>query len=126
VSCPSFSNAIEPRETQAGGDCLFDLAALPPQRGPHEGKRIKRRILDAPISKVLLRELTADHIEQALRNMEADGLSAATVNGLRGTLNTIFRKARKAKRWLGENPITDVEPRSVPQQIRATLKAEEV
>jgi hypothetical protein len=58
--------------------------------------------------------------------MEQRGLRPATVNGLRGTLHTVFSRARKARVWSGSNPISDVERRRNPKKIRATLAAVEV
>ncbi|GMU58941.1 MAG: hypothetical protein AMXMBFR34_07040 [Myxococcaceae bacterium] len=92
----------------------------------NERKRLQRHVLGAALGNISLRELTADHIEEQLRAMEKTGLKPRTINGLRGSLNTVFRKARKAKKWLGENPVVDVEPRAVPEAIRPTLKAGEV
>jgi integrase len=65
-------------------------------------------------------------IEDVLAGMEQRGLRPATVNGLRGTLHTVFSRARKARVWSGSNPISDVERRRNPKKIRATLAAEEV
>src|SRR5262249_47180335 len=41
-------------------------------------------------------------------------------------LHTVFSRARRARIWMGPNPISDVERRKNPQKIRATLAAEEV
>jgi hypothetical protein len=57
--------------------------------------------------------------------MEKEGLGAYSINGLRGTLFTVFSRARKAKKWTGQNPVIDVESRRLPKKVYVTLKPEE-
>ena len=58
--------------------------------------------------------------------MAAAGLKPTIVNGLRGTLHTVYSRARKAGVWTGPNLVKDVESRKVPHKVHATLRAEEV
>src|SRR5207248_2195839 len=39
---------------------------------------------------------------------------------------TVFSKAKKAGKWVGENPVASTERRKVAKRIYATLRAEEV
>lgn len=96
-----------------------------PGREYLERKRLQRHVLKAPLGKIAARHLTADDVRDALRAMLASGLSPWTVKGIRGSLNTVFRRAPKSL-WNGPNPIQDVEPITLPRKIRATLRAEEV
>ncbi len=96
-----------------------------PGREYLERKRLQRHVLKAPFGKIAARHLTADDVRDALRAMLASGLSPWTVKGIRGSLNTVFRRAPKSL-WNGPNPIQDVEPVTLPRKIRATLRAEEV
>ena len=57
--------------------------------------------------------------------MQAKGLSPWTVNGIRGVLHTVFRRAPKDM-WNGPNPLQDVEKTPTLRKIRATLRAEVV
>jgi integrase len=116
-------------------DCKFTLAELcewwlknrcPPGRANNERHRLKKHILIAPVGATPVPRITAAAIEDVLRGMERRGLSASTVNGIRGTLHTVFSRARKARVWAGSNPIEEVERRKVPRKIHDTLRAEEI
>jgi integrase len=115
-------------------DCRLSLAELcewwlenrckPDQQSLERG-RLRPHILEAPVGKVPVKLLTADHIEDALRAMERRKLAPATINRVRTTLHTIFARAPKAM-WSGPNPIKEVRRRAIPKKIRATLAAKEV
>lgn len=98
----------------------------PPARAYDERKRLQKYVLDDKLGRTPVAQVTTALVEDQLRKMEVDGYSPATINGLRGTLNTVFNRARKAGVWSGPNPIQDVESRRVPTKNRETLKAEEV
>ncbi len=91
-----------------------------------ERGRLGKHVLRTKLGRVPLQVLTADHVEQQLRDMEKEELGAHSLNGLRGTLFTVFSRARKAKKWTGQNPIADVESRRVPKKVYVTLKPEDV
>jgi len=100
-----------------------------PRREYLERSRLKRYVLNAPLGKLLVRQVTAEVVEDTLRQMERDGLSPSTINGLRAILRTIYSSARKAPepyRFRGTNPILDVESWAVPKKVQETLRAEEV
>ena len=96
------------------------------KRADRERHRLKRHVFDSKIGGMPVPQITTGVIEDLLRGMERQGLQPATVNGLRGTLHTVFSRARKSRIWTGPNPISDVERRRNPQKIRATLAAEEI
>ena len=52
--------------------------------------------------------------------------SPSYINGVRTVLRTVFTRARTAKKWNGENPVTAVTRREVPQRSYVTLGAEQV
>ncbi len=120
---------------ESPSDCRLTLTELcdwwlknrcPPAREYNERKRLQRHVLASPLGRTPIRFVSAGLIENQLRRMEEQNLSAATINGLRGTLGTVFNRARKAGIWTGPNPIQDVESRREPKKVRATLRAEEV
>ncbi len=41
-------------------------------------------------------------------------------------LHVVFAKARRAGRWIGENPLTATEPRKVPKRVYVTLTPEQM
>jgi integrase len=98
----------------------------PPDREYNERKRLQRHVLDAPLGKLPLRHVKPADIEDQFRRMAATGLKPTTINGLRGTLHTVYSRARKAGVWTGPNLVKDVESRKVPRKVHATLRAEEV
>lgn len=98
----------------------------PPHREQAERSRLAAHVLRSPLGAVPVRELTPRHIEDQLRKMEQTGLSAPTLNGLRGTLHTVFSRAQRAGIWSGVNPLVMVERRRVPRRIYPTLRADEV
>jgi integrase len=97
-----------------------------PARAYNERARLQRYVLAAPLAALPLAKLRAGHIEDVLIQMERDGMSAATINGLRGLLRTIFSKARKGGFWTGTDPLEGVDKRKVPRRVYATLSVEEV
>jgi integrase len=107
--------------------CEWWLAhRCPPARVYNERCRIKRHVLDSKLGQIPVKLVTSEAIEVQLVSMERQGYSPKTINGLRGTLGTLFNRARKARIWMGINPTIDVQPREVPRRIHATLRAEEI
>jgi integrase len=107
--------------------CEWWLENRCPKRSHYiESKRLGKHVLKTKLGGVPLKVLTADHVENQLRAMEKAGLGPVSLNGLRGTLFTVFTRARKAKKWVGVNPIIDVESRRVPKKVYVTLRADEV
>ncbi len=98
----------------------------PPRRVYNERKRLQRFILGAPIGQTPVKLLTSNSIEDVLREMAREELSPWTINGLRGTLHTVFEKAHKAEVYIGTNPLKRVDSWKQPKRVYETLRAEEV
>jgi hypothetical protein len=49
-----------------------------------------------------------------LREMALDDLGPVSLNGIRGTLHTVYSRARKAGLWTGPNPTVDVDGGTAP------------
>ena len=116
-------------------DCTMTLSELcnwwlesrcpEPSKQP-ERMRLERHICSKPIGALTLPKVTTERIEELLAEMERTGASPASLNKTRSILHTIFARARKAKLWAGQNPVSDVETRRVPKRAYNTLRAEEV
>ena len=91
-----------------------------------ERMRFETHIIEQPIGRLPLRIVTTDRIEEVFIKLEKSGAAPASVNKLRSILHTIFVRARKAKVWLGVNPITDTEIRRVIKRTYQTLRVHEV
>ena len=70
--------------------------------------------------------MTTAVLEDLLCRIERRGLGPDSCNRLRGTLVTIFNKARKAGLWQGQNPAIDTERRKKGRRVYSTLEADEV
>jgi integrase len=98
-----------------------------------ESSRLSFHVIGTLLGKLPLKELTPFHIDSRFRLLEKGNAeegrkaqSAASLNKLRGTLHSVFRRARKPGFWTRQNPIQDVETRRVPKRIYQTLTAAEV
>lgn len=98
-----------------------------------ERSRLRKHVIAATVGKILLKNLTANHLDVKLRELEKGDeekgiapLAPASLNKLRATLHSIFRRARKPGYWTRENPMKDVDTRRVPKRIYQTLSLEEV
>src|SRR5947207_8473849 len=91
-----------------------------------ERQRLGKYVVTKPVGTLPLAALGSLHLDELLHNAESAGASAASVNKLRSVLHTVFSKAKKAGRWVGENPVASTERRKVARRIYATLRAEEV
>src|SRR2546427_3468499 len=91
-----------------------------------ERQRLGKYVVSKPVGAVPLAALGSPHLDELRHNAESAGASAASVNRLRSVLHTVFSKAKKAGRWVGENPVASTERRKVARRICATLRAEEV
>ncbi len=88
--------------------------------------RLEKHIINQPIGKILLSEVTPAVFDTRLREMEAAGASAGSVNKLRAIMRAVIAAAIDAESWDGPNPIDRVKPRRVQQQIYETLRTHEV
>ena len=78
-------------------------------------------MLRARIAAVSLSRLRRSHVENILASLENAGAAPASVNKLRAVLHSVFSRARRAGRWVGENPVAATEPRKVPERVYVTL-----
>lgn len=92
-------------------------------RGDFEGHIRKRLVV--PFARLPLQEVTSPRIEGLLQSF-TDELSEKSLNGLRGFLFTIFRRASERGLWNGPNPALTVRKRKVTRKLYDTLRAEEV
>src|SRR5919106_2831040 len=67
-----------------------------PKREYLERSRLKRYVLNGALGTVLVRHVSSEVVEDTLRQMERDGMSPKTINGLRAILQCIYTAARKA------------------------------
>src|SRR2546426_5026064 len=82
-----------------------------------ERQRLGKYVVSKPVGAVPLAALGSPHLDELLHNAESAGASAASVNKLRSVLHTVFSKAKKAGRWVGENPVASTERRKVARRI---------
>lgn len=116
-------------------DCRMTLAELvewwlekkcPELSRGRERLRLKKNVCDRPIGSIQVPKVTDAVIDKHLDELEKEGLAPATLNHIRSKLRTVFNRARKAKIWVGANPVVDVEVRRGAKRVYATLRAEEV
>lgn len=86
---------------------------------------VTKHFLESPLAHVLLVDLTPGLIENFLQS-KTETHSPQTVNHLRRFLVVAFNRARKAGRYLGKNPASDVERRQVTKKLPDFLSAQEV
>jgi hypothetical protein len=79
------------------------------------------------VARFRLADLTGGDVEAFLLAKEkSDGLSAQTVNHLRGFLSRAFNAAKEHGRWAGRNPVSEVAKRKGPKCLPDFLRFEEV
>ena len=85
---------------------------------------IRKHLIGSWLGARLLVELTAGDIEAFLEEKSL-ALAAETLNHLRSYLGRAFTKARRAKRFVGANPIGDVPKRKAPRRLPDFLRPDE-
>src|SRR5438445_3508202 len=124
-------NGLPPRPEDLAGT-LADLCTwwldhrCPEASKSGEQQRLRKHVLSAAIGALPLSAIGSPQLDELLHTVEAGGASAASVNKLRSVLHTGFSKAKKAGKWVGENPVASTERRKVAKRVYATLRAEEV
>src|SRR5882724_3172021 len=91
-----------------------------------EQQRLRKHVLSAAVGALPLSAIGSPQLDELLYTVEAAGASAASVNKLRSVLHTVFSKAKKAGKWVGENPAASTERRKTAKRVYATLRTEEV
>src|SRR5438105_7407747 len=124
-------NGLPPRPEDLAGT-LADLCTwwldhrCPEASKSGERQRLRKHVLSTAVGALPLSAIGSPHIDELLHTVESAGASAASVNKLRSVLHTVFSKAKKAGKWVGENPVASTERRKVAKRVYATLRAEEV
>ena len=65
------------------------------------------------------------HVDNLLHGLSREGLAPASVNKVRAVLHAVFSRARRAGKWVGENPVAPIPPFPVPKRAYITLSVEE-
>ena len=88
---------------------------------------IRKHLLTAKLVDLRLVELTKGQVQAFLDEKEKkEGLSAQTVNHLRGFLSRAFNAAMEHERWNGGNPVAGIRKRKGPKRLPDFLRFEEV
>jgi integrase len=86
---------------------------------------IRKHIIGSPLGRRRLTDVASGDVEVFLEEKAGD-LAPETLNHLRGYLGRAFNTARRARRFVGPNPVTDVPKRKVPHRIPDYLRPEEI
>ncbi len=86
---------------------------------------IRKHIIGSRLGGRRLVDVTAGHVDAFLEE-KADDLSAETLNHLRGYFSRAFNMGRRARRYVGANPVSDVRKRKVPHRLPDYLRPDEV
>jgi integrase len=86
---------------------------------------IRKHLIGSALGARRLVDVTAGDVEAFLEEKSRE-LAAETLNHLRGYLGRAFTMARRAKRFVGANPVADVPKRKVPHRLPDYLRTEEV
>jgi integrase len=86
---------------------------------------IRRHIIGSPLGSTLLTDVTPGKIDLFLSGKE-NGLSARSVNHLRGYLSRAFTMARRMEKFPRANPVADVPKRKVVKRLPDYLRPTEV
>jgi len=87
---------------------------------------VRAQILSSPLAEKRLEHVRRGDIEALLVAKERHGFSPQTVNHVRAFLVRAFSRARRADKWLGENPAEETATRRVPERIVDILALHEV
>ncbi len=123
---------LEPLPAKDGGGTLGDLLTwwlATYSRGTpsheHTEYTVRKHLLRSELAAVRLQEMTSGQVERFLQAKVGD-YSPQTVDHLRRFILTAFNCARRAGRWLGPNPASDVRQRKVHRRAFDYLRAAEV
>jgi integrase len=86
---------------------------------------IRKHIVGSELGRLRLVDVTTGKVDYYLSEKE-DGLSARSVNHLRGYLSRAFTMARRMEYFIGPNPVADVPKRKVVKRLPDYLRAHEV
>lgn len=86
---------------------------------------IRRHLIGSDLGSLSLPQVTSGRIEVFLQGASRD-LGPQTLNHLRGFISRAFNCARRAGRFMGANPATDVQKRKIQRNLPDFLRAHEV
>lgn len=86
---------------------------------------IRKHIVGSELGRLRLVDVTPGKVDYYLSEKE-DGLSARSVNHLRGYLSRAFTMARRMEYFIGPNPVADVPKRKVVKRLPDYVRAHEV
>jgi integrase len=122
---------LEPLELPDGGGTLDELMVWWIEKflrkaGSSTGESsIRKHIIGSPLGRLRLTNITPGKVDLFLTEKE-DGLSARSVNHLRGYLSRAFTMARRMEKFPRANPVADVPKRKVVKRLPDYLRATEV
>ena len=124
-------HGLEARPPEDGGGTLDDLIEWWAEKflrrkvsyGPCIGT-IRKHLVGSRLGGLRLVEVTAGDVEAFLEEKSRD-LAAETLNHLRGYVGRAFTMARRAKRFVGANPVGDVPKRKAPRRLPDFLRPDE-
>jgi integrase len=124
-------HGLEARPPADGGGTVDDLIEWWAEKflkrkvsyGPCIGT-IRKHLVGSGLGALRLVEVTAGDIEAFLEEKSRE-LAAETLNHLRGYVGRAFTMARRAKRFVGANPIGDVPKRKAPRRLPDFLRPAE-
>jgi integrase len=87
---------------------------------------LQKHVIRAEVGKLPLARLRSSHLDDLLHQLADAGAAPATLNNLRALLHVAFAKAKKAGRWVGDNPMDAIERRKVPKRVYVTLTPDEL
>ena len=124
-------HGLDARPAEDGGGTVDDLIGWWAEKflkrkvsyGPCIGT-IRKHLVGSGLGARRLVDVTAGDVEVFLEEKSHE-LAAETLNHLRGYLGRAFTMARRAKRFVGPNPVGDVPKRKVPHRLPDYLRPEE-
>lgn len=87
---------------------------------------LEKHVVNGPVGEVKLAVLKNIELDNFICDRERDGAMPGTLNNLRAQLHVVFAKAKKAGKWVGDNPVKGIEIRKVAKRIYITLSPAQV
>jgi excisionase family DNA binding protein len=86
---------------------------------------VNHHIISSKLARMPLIQVSAGMVETFLQS-KVNTLAPKSINNLRGYFFSAFSAAKRAGKWVGANPITDVRRRKVPKRLPEYLTVKEV
>jgi integrase len=91
-----------------------------------ETARLEKHVLRAPFGALSLTRMRSSDLDNFLHGLRNQGSAPATANKLRAILHSVFSRARRAGKWVGENPVAATAPFPVPKRAYVTLTPDQL